>query len=126
MATYQRIEHKLTSKLYRWDCPPSQVLGEYQLDLLDNQFALEIKQHLNVCVLCAADLTALTAFLANDPMLVEPAPALQKSASVSLNNHYPVQDVKHVLEHLRDQSLSGARKIIATLLPPQPRLAFQR
>ncbi len=35
LATYQRMEHKLTSKLYRWDCPPSQVLGEYQLDLLE-------------------------------------------------------------------------------------------
>ncbi len=29
-------------------------------------------------------------------------------------------------KYRRDQSLSGARKIIATLLPPQPRIAFQR
>src|SRR5690348_15054930 len=34
LAAYQRIELTLTSKLYRWDCPPSQVLGEYYLGLL--------------------------------------------------------------------------------------------
>lgn len=126
LATYRRIEHKLTSKLYRWDCPPSQVLGEYQLGMLDSESALEVEQHLRTCVLCAADLTTLTAFLTNDPMLMEPISAVQASVSASQNNHHPVQEAKQALEYLRDQAVVNVRKIIATLLPPQPRLAFQR
>ena len=31
LAAFERLELALTSKLYRFDCPPSQVLGEYQL-----------------------------------------------------------------------------------------------
>src|SRR5438067_4055125 len=39
LANYRRMELSLTSKLYRWDCPPNQVLGEYQLGLLSNDVA---------------------------------------------------------------------------------------
>ncbi len=128
LATYKRMDHRLFKKLYRWDCPPSQVLGEYQMGLLQGNEVAWIKNHLNMCVSCAAEVTVLTEFLANDPMLVEsiPVPQVSVSARSFQNNHHPVQDAKRTLEELRERTLAGARRIIATLVPPQPRLAFQR
>lgn len=65
----------------------------------------------------------MTAFLANDAMLVERA-AMQAS---SQNNHGGAKvAVKRVLNDLREQSAQHTRRIIASLLPPQPRYAHQR
>ena len=129
LAEFRRIEHTLTSKLYRWDCPPAQVLGEFQLGMLSNELAAAVTNHLSICVLCAAEVASLTEFLANDPMLAEPVPQL--AASVPLvpsasNNHHPVQDAKRVLDNVRERSTAGIRRIAAILVPPAPRLAFQR
>jgi hypothetical protein len=129
LAAYNQIELKLTSKLYRWDCPPNQVLGEYSLGMLSAEHAAAVRSHLNQCTLCTAEVASLANFLANDPVLVESAPAQQKSASArpsSLSNHRPVQEAKQVLEQLREQARVGTRRIVATLLPAQPRLAYQR
>src|SRR6266702_4894535 len=82
LADYQQIELKLTSKLYRWDCPPNQILGEYQLGMLSNDLATAVKLHLGMCVLCAAELATLTEFLAGDPMLVERTLLPRRSVSV--------------------------------------------
>jgi len=71
LANYRQVELMLTSKLYRWDCPPNQVLGEYHLGLLRNDLAVAVKMHLATCVLCTAEVAALTEFLAGDPALVE-------------------------------------------------------
>lgn len=127
LATYRKMDLRLLNKLYRWDCPPSQVLGEYQMGMLQGNDAW-IKSHLNMCVSCTAEVMALTEFLANDPMLVESVvvPQVSVSARSFQNNHHPVQDAKRTLEELRERTLAGARRIIATLVPPQPRLAFQR
>ncbi len=130
VAGYQQIEQKLKKKLYRWDCPPSQVLGEYQLGLLDAPLVAAVNMHLRTCVLCSAEVATLTQFLANDPFLVEPAPALQREKVVQVSpsgyNHV-VRETKQAIEHLRDQALLGARRIVATLLPPpQPGFALQR
>ncbi len=130
VVTYRQLEHKLAYKLYRWDCPPSQILGEFQLGLLDTVFSTAVKTHLRACVLCSAEMTALTQFLSNDPFLVEPVLAVQQNGSAqrpSLNGRYPVEEAKRALEHLREQTLAGARRIVATLLPPvQPNFAMQR
>jgi len=122
LATYHRMELSLTSKLYRWDCPPNQVLGEYQLGLLGNEIATAINMHLSSCILCAAELTMLEQFLANDPVLVERV-SVQPS---SLNNHHAPREVKPLVDRLRDRSGAQVRRIIATILPPQPRFAYQR
>jgi hypothetical protein len=122
LATYRRLELSLTSKLYRWDCPPNQVLGEYQLGLLSNEIATAVKMHLSSCVLCAAELTMLEQFLANDPVLVERV-SVQPS---SLNNHHVPQEVKPLVGRLRDRSGAHVRRIVAAILPPQPRFAYQR
>ena len=123
MAAYRRIELALTSKLYRWDCPPSQVLGEYQLGLLNKELTAAVKNHLAMCVLCTAEVATLTEFLANDPLLAERAPVQAASPN---NNHRSARGTKGVVDRLRDQSRAGVRRIVATLLPPQPRFAYQR
>ena len=128
LAEYRRIERTLVSKLYRWDCPSNLTLGEYQLGLLNKEDVTAVKLHLSQCVLCAAEVATLTEYLANDPMLVERAPLSAVSVRPSsLNNHRPAaQEVKGVLDRLIDQSREQVRRIKATLLPPQPRFAYQR
>ncbi len=128
LAAYERIERTLTSKLYRFDCPPSQVLGEYHLGLLNKEFTAAVSNHLSMCALCAAEVATLTEFLANDQMLARPAVARDMSVQTSSpnNNHRSTQGAKSVLGRLQNTANTGARRILATLLPPQPRLAFQR
>jgi len=70
LADFRRLELSFLSKLYRWDCPPSQVLGEYELGLLDPETALAVKFHLRACVSCVAELSMLGKFLTGDPLLV--------------------------------------------------------
>jgi hypothetical protein len=125
MTAYRRIELTLTSKLYRWDCPPNQVLGEYQLGLLSKELTVAVKNHLGICVHCAAEVATLTAFLAHDPIFAERAVVGTQPSSQN-NNHRSAQGTKSVADRLREQSSAGVRRIVATLLPPQPRLAFQR
>lgn len=120
LASYRRIEYKLINKLYRWDCPSDQILGEYQLGLLNHEQALTIKRHLENCGHCTAEVTALAEFLANDPMLVErvPASANNVASPAPSRNHTSAREAKQILDQLRDQATAGVRQIIATLLPP--------
>ncbi len=127
LADYRQLEFMLTSKLYRWDCPPNQILGEYHLGLLRNDLAIAVRMHLNTCVLCAAEVKALSEFLADDPVLVErPQGAKITVFPSALSNHRPARGAERVLDQLRDRSVAGVRRIVATLLPAQPRLAYQR
>ncbi|HYX50162.1 MAG TPA: hypothetical protein VE843_10495, partial [Ktedonobacteraceae bacterium] len=121
LADFRRVERSLTRKLYRWDCPPNQELGEYQLGLLSYERTMAVKSHLSSCVLCSLELATLSQFLANDPMLVE-----HVSVQSSLNNKHVSRAVKPLVGHLRDVSSGQIRRITATFLTPQPRLAYQR
>lgn len=123
VTEFRGLERSLTQKLYRWDCPPNQILGEYQMGLLSSDLEKAVQLHLKKCVLCAAEVATFIEFMANDPMLVERA-AVQPS---SQNNHIGVkQQVQRALEELRERSTTGVRRIVATFVPPQPRLAIQR
>jgi hypothetical protein len=125
LVDYRRQELSLISKLYRWDCPPNQVLGEFQLGLLDAETALAVKFHLRTCVPCSVELSTLGEFLSSDPMLVEwPAPLF--TPEPARNHHALPQEPAVLLNHLLDRVSANARRIIATLLPPAPRLAYQR
>lgn len=125
LAAYRKMEGKLHSRLHRFDCPPSYLLGEYQLGMLDVATETEIKKHLNQCHFCLAEMTALTTFLAQEPM---PAglSALPAHAAVQNNNHHAVRDIKRAWDQVRDQAQAEVRRIIASLLPQQPRVAFVR
>src|SRR5690242_21718912 len=67
VARYRQLEQQLTGKLYRWDCPSSQTLGEYHLGMLANEARVQINLHLSSCVLCAAELATLSSFLERGP-----------------------------------------------------------
>ena len=129
LADYRRIEHTLIGKLYRFDCPPSQILGEYELGMLSGEDAAAVKRHLSMCALCATDVATLADFLTDDATLVE-HPALPRHkdpvSPSSPNSHGPAHVAKHALDRIREQSGDGIRRIIASLLPPQPRYAHQR
>ena len=123
LGEYRELEHSLIQKLYRWDCPSNQILGEFQLGLLGDERTDFVQAHLSQCVLCAAEVTTLATFLGEEPVLVERA-AVQAS---SQNNHGgTIQALKRLLEDLREQSAEHARRIIAVLVPQQPRVAQWR
>jgi hypothetical protein len=128
LADFRRLELSLLSKLYRWDCPPNQVLGEYQLGMLDRETTLAVELHLRACVACSVELSTAREFLAGDPILVEQASSARLLAAdaVRNNHHAQPQAIGAALNRLLDRASSSARRIIATLLPPQPRLAYQR
>lgn len=130
LAAYQRMDRELIQRLYRWDCPTNQILGEYQLGLLSSNQAAGVQDHLQRCALCAAEFVVLTNFMANDPMLVEwagaiPTPTLVPQVMNHSQNSHAARDAKHMLEQWRRERIAAPR-IIATLLPYQPRLAYQR
>src|SRR5205085_5837614 len=103
--------------------------GEYELGLLSNEVAADVKRHLRTCALCAAEVVTLADFLTDDATLVE-HPALPRHkdpvSPPSHNSHGPAHVAKRTLDHIREQSSDGMRRIIANLLPPQPRFAHQR
>jgi hypothetical protein len=125
LATYQRMDRKLIQRLYRWDCPTNEILGEYQLGLLSGEQAAGVGDHLKRCALCAAEVVILTNFMANDPLIVEPVPISSQVATNSHNSH-SLRDAKHMLEKWSTEGIASIRRIVATLLSEQPRLAYQR
>lgn len=125
LADFRRGECALFRKLYRWNCPPNQVLGEYQLEMLDAETALAVRLHVRNCAACTAELNQLEEFLSGEPLLTEvrlPAPALARN-----NHQIPSKSTAEgALKRLWDDAGSSARRVVATLLSPQPRLAYQR
>ncbi len=59
------IEKKLTSHLYRIDCPPSEDLGEYHLNMLTNKQTQAVRQHVALCPHCSQELAQLATYLAD-------------------------------------------------------------
>ncbi|GHO85015.1 hypothetical protein [Dictyobacter formicarum] len=124
LASYRHVERRLSQKLYRWDCPSNQVLGDFALGLMNGEHAVAIQAHLRMCVLCSAEMVTLTNFLAADPLPV--AIGRVVSPVASHNAQQPLQDIKRTLGQVREQTLDGVRRIAALLLPPQPGFAYQR
>ncbi len=128
LAEYRRMELALTSTLYRWDCPSSQVLGEFELGLLSPEVMEAVEAHVRFCRPCISELAALNSFLATEDV-AQAAPAsvpVQAIAPVRPNHNHRSQESGNVLGRLQDLAKTGARRIAASLVLPQPRLAFQR
>ncbi|MEM7034311.1 MAG: hypothetical protein AAF629_32510 [Chloroflexota bacterium] len=54
--------NRLTTQLYRADCPSSNDLGEYQMQLLPETQTKAIQQHLKQCPHCSSELADLEAY----------------------------------------------------------------
>ncbi|WP_220194989.1 hypothetical protein [Ktedonospora formicarum] len=115
-AAYQRLEQVLTSKLYRWDCPSNQELGEYKLGLLNAEEEAQVQTHLGTCVLCAAEFQALSTFLEQDDLLIKPVAVPAMMANSHVVKERGAQLVDRLLEPVR----VGIRRVAAILVPPQP------
>lgn len=64
----RQLESAVRTGLWRWECPPSQTLGDYHLQLLGAEQLAVIARHLDTCPHCAAELADLRAFLASGPV----------------------------------------------------------
>lgn len=69
------FERELRRSLFRFDCPGAQLLGEYQLDLLDEADRVRVAAHADSCDECHAELQTLRGFLAAAIELPEPLTA---------------------------------------------------
>ena len=70
---YAALERRLGAALRRFECPPSQRLGEMELGLLPPDERLAVAQHVALCPRCGDELRTLRAFMASEP---EPRPGL--------------------------------------------------
>jgi hypothetical protein len=61
-----RLQNRLTSRLYRINCPSSLELGEYQLRMLPASQMLVIGQHVRECPHCAREIAQLEEFFLSD------------------------------------------------------------
>lgn len=90
---YAQTQRRLRQRLYRFDCPSPQLLGEYALDLLAGAARTRIAAHVVECPRCTAELRMLRDFMAAE------------------------EDVPPV------GAMERIRRMVATLLPPPPRLS---
>lgn len=70
----RRLEQRLKIILYRFDCPPSQQLVDYDAGLIDPASAQRLRQHIATCARCGDELRRLQVFLDDDG---EAAPSLR-------------------------------------------------
>jgi anti-sigma factor RsiW len=104
----QSLEATLKRTLNRWDCPPSQRLGEYVLALIANPSAeRSIIRHLDQCARCKAEVAELGAFLSAD--------------TASVKAQQPVQQPARA-EAAWGQSFG---RILARIIPRSPALALR-
>jgi len=63
LEAIRQVEQGLMSRLYRWDCPPSQRLGDYYFGLAGTTDADIVAQHLKLCAPCSAEIELLRSFM---------------------------------------------------------------
>src|SRR5215475_2277599 len=80
----EEFEFELRRVLYRFDCPDAQVLGDYQLDLLDASERVRVAAHARDCEECSDELRTLRAFLAMPTEVSEPSAARVRRFVASL------------------------------------------
>ncbi len=88
--SYAQSQRRLRERLYRFDCPSPQLLGEYDLGLLAPSERTRVAAHVVDCPRCTAEMRMLRDFMA------------------SADAATPVGAVERM------------RRIVATLLPPPP------
>ena len=66
-----KVQKKLTARLYRVDCPPPEALGEYHLGMLATDQRVSVARHLRTCPHCRLELGQLKNYLSE---LAPPTP----------------------------------------------------
>jgi len=60
------FESALRTRLYRWDCPSSNILADYEMNHLPSPDRNRITKHLETCLHCQSEIRDLRAFLNED------------------------------------------------------------
>ena len=63
--TLDRLQKRMTTRLYRLTCPPPIELGEYHLRMLPASQMLAVAQHLRQCPHCTQEVAQLEGFLSD-------------------------------------------------------------
>ncbi len=124
---YGHMERQLFHTLYRWNCPPSLTLGEYELDLLPAEQARIVADHIQSCERCTEEVAMLTTFMATESQ-AQFVPAKQPlfyDARQHINEKVK-QAAEVVGAYLESGVESGRRVIKAVLAPSNPGLVMQR
>src|SRR5258706_15883756 len=84
LANARLAEQKLGSRLFRWDCPPSQQIGDYDQGLLPESDGATIATHIRECARCTQELAELRLFMATPdrPRPVAPPQPARRGASL--------------------------------------------
>jgi hypothetical protein len=69
----RQVEQSLINRLYRWDCPASQQLGDYYFGLTGATDADTLAQHLEQCAPCRAEIELLRTFMSAPAAALAPA-----------------------------------------------------
>ncbi len=64
-SALENLQARLKARLYRRDCPSSQELGDFQLNLSTEARRLSIQTHINDCPHCAQELDQIEAYLSD-------------------------------------------------------------
>jgi len=63
-ASYQRVAQRLSARLYRWDCPPTQEISDYAAGFMTGKRKREIGAHVRRCPRCAEEVAISRQFFA--------------------------------------------------------------
>jgi hypothetical protein len=85
------IEQRLKTQLYRFDCPTSQELIDYDSRLLDSAEAAKIQKHIETCPRCQDELKVLQRYMDDEK---EAAPSLQLVRSGRQHSHERIAQPK--------------------------------
>lgn len=58
-----QLQNSLTSRMYRFNCPDPEALGEFHMGMLANSQVRSVERHLEDCPHCARELAELAEFL---------------------------------------------------------------
>ncbi|HET8629404.1 MAG TPA: zf-HC2 domain-containing protein [Thermomicrobiales bacterium] len=84
-AGYAAAQRHLRRRLYRFDCPSPQELGDYELGLLPPAERTRVAAHVVACPHCADELRTLRDFLAGEPAaLTRPTGPLRRLVATLL------------------------------------------
>jgi hypothetical protein len=67
VAEYGARDARLSDTLFRLDCPDSQTLGEFVVEMLSAEQTLAMRMHLADCPNCTDEIAALRGLLRGDP-----------------------------------------------------------
>ncbi|MBN2440228.1 MAG: hypothetical protein JXJ04_02755 [Spirochaetales bacterium] len=93
------FEKRLTSQLYRFDCPTSSDLGDFHFNLLPDNLKEEIESHLKTCPWCREELEDLKEFVEGD--ITNTKSNLQTSEVLKKIIPFPRNDVQYIAPELK-------------------------